>query len=60
MKRIPFETIQQVVFEAFVKAGMCERDAKICARVHRESSRDGISSHGLNRVARFIDYIGRG
>jgi 3-dehydro-L-gulonate 2-dehydrogenase len=60
MKRIPFATMQQVIFEAFVKAGMSERDAKICARVHTESTCDGISSHGVNRVARFVEYIGHG
>ena len=60
MARIPFETVQHVVTEAFVKAGMNEQEACICARVHTESSCDGIYSHGLNRVARFVDYLKRG
>lgn len=60
MTRIPFETMQQVVTDAFVKAGMNEADARICARVHTESSCDGIYSHGLNRVARFVDYLKKG
>ncbi len=60
MTRIPFETMQHVITEAFVKAGMNEQGASICARVHTESSCDGIYSHGLNRVARFIDYLKRG
>lgn len=60
MARIPFETVQQVIFEAFLKAGMGEHEARICATTHAESSRDGVYSHGLNRVPRFVDYIHRG
>jgi 3-dehydro-L-gulonate 2-dehydrogenase len=60
MGRVPFEMMCEVVREAFIKAGMNETDASICARIHSESSCDGIYSHGLNRVARFIDYIHRG
>ena len=60
MTRIPFETMQQVITEAFVRAGMNEHDALICARTHTESSCDGVYSHGLNWVARFVDYLQRG
>ena len=60
MARVPFDTMQQVVAEAFIKAGMNEQDANTCARIHTESSCDGIYSHGLNRVARFVDYLQRG
>lgn len=49
-------TIQQ----AFTIAGMPKEKAAICARVHSESSRDGVYSHGLNRVERFVEYIGKG
>jgi len=49
MARVPFETVQRVVTEAFVKAGMDVQGASVCARVHTESSCDGIYSHGLNR-----------
>ncbi len=60
MLRVPFATMQQVVAEALIKAGMNETDARTCARIHSESSCDGVYSHGLNRVARFVDYIQRG
>ncbi|MEO8411599.1 MAG: 3-dehydro-L-gulonate 2-dehydrogenase [Propionivibrio sp.] len=60
MTRIPFATMQQVVTEAFIRAGMNAQDAATCARIHTESSCDGIHSHGLNRVARFVDYLQRG
>lgn len=60
MARIPFETMQQVITEAYLKVGMSPADAEICARTHTEASCDGIYSHGLNRVARFVDYVKRG
>jgi len=52
--------MQAVIAEAFVNAGMNQVDASTCARIHAESSRDGVYSHGLNRVARFVDYVKRG
>jgi 3-dehydro-L-gulonate 2-dehydrogenase len=60
MTRIAFELMHDVVDEAFRAAGMNAADARPCARVHTESSCDGIYSHGLNRVARFVDYVRRG
>lgn len=60
MTRVPFETMCEVVTEAFVRAGMRPEDARECARIHTESSCDGVYSHGLNRVARFVDYLKRG
>lgn len=58
--RIPFEQMQQAIASAFVNAGMNEQDAQTCARIHTESSCDGVNSHGINRVARFVDYLQRG
>ncbi|MDR2113404.1 MAG: 3-dehydro-L-gulonate 2-dehydrogenase [Candidatus Accumulibacter sp.] len=60
MARVSFETVHEVITEAFIRAGMREEDARTCARVHTESSCDGVYSHGLNRVARFVDYLRRG
>ena len=59
MTRISFEEMKSTIRAAFVNAGMPEDKAEICARVHTESSRDGVYSHGLNRVERFVDYIGK-
>jgi len=58
--RIPFERMKAEIKRAMKKAGLSEEQAEICAQVHTESSRDGVYSHGLNRVSRFIDYVGRG
>ena len=58
--RIPFEVMKAEVKRVLVKVGMPEEKAEICARIHTETSRDGVYSHGLNRVARFVDYVKRG
>ncbi|WP_175841271.1 3-dehydro-L-gulonate 2-dehydrogenase [Burkholderia arboris] len=60
MIRIAFEEMQRAIHAALVNAGMRERDAEICARVHTESTCDGVNSHGINRVARFVDYLDKG
>lgn len=60
MKRISFEEMHVVIKKAFIKAGMPEEKADTCARIHTESSLDGVYSHGLNRVERFVDYIHKG
>jgi len=60
MTRISFEEMKATVKKAFILTGMLEDRAEICARIHTESSRDGVYSHGLNRVERFVDYIHKG
>ncbi|MEI8097846.1 MAG: 3-dehydro-L-gulonate 2-dehydrogenase [Sediminibacterium sp.] len=60
MTRISFDEMKATVKKAFILAGMPEDRAEICARIHTESSRDGVYSHGLNRVERFVDYIHKG
>ena len=52
--------MQATIEKAFVQAGMPSEKAAICAQIHTESSCDGVYSHGLNRVERFVEYIGRG
>jgi 3-dehydro-L-gulonate 2-dehydrogenase len=60
MTRISFDEMQSTIEQAFLIAGMPPEKAAICARIHTESSRDGVYSHGLNRVERFVDYIAKG
>jgi len=59
MTRIPFDEMKATIKSAFINAGMPEGKADTCAQIHTESSRDGVYSHGLNRVERFVDYIGK-
>jgi len=58
--RVSFDEMKKEIKKAFLKYGMSEEKAEICARVHTESSNDGIYSHGANRVARFVDYLKKG
>ncbi len=60
MTRITFDEMKSTIKSAFVTAGMPDEKADICAQIHTESSRDGVFSHGLNRVERFVDYIHKG
>jgi len=60
MALVSFAEMHDVITSAFLNAGMSEPEARQCAQIHTESTLDGVNSHGLNRVARFVDYIGRG
>ena len=57
---IPYEEMKSTIRQAMLKAGVPEDKAEICAEIHTASSADGVESHGLNRVPRFIDYLDRG
>jgi 3-dehydro-L-gulonate 2-dehydrogenase len=60
MKRIQFDVMKAEIKRVLISAGMTEAKADICAQIHTETSRDGIYSHGLNRVAQFVDYMKKG
>ncbi len=60
MVRVTFEQLRQVIERALVRVGVSPEDAALCARVHAESTRDGVVSHGIGRVPRLIDYLARG
>ena len=59
-KRIPFEILKKTIKQALLNAGLSEHQAEICSQIHSESSADGIESHGLNRIPRFVEYINKG
>lgn len=52
--------LKQTLYRALLRAGMQSVDAETCARIHTESTADGVHSHGINRVPRFIEYIHEG
>lgn len=58
--RVSFDEMKNEIERVFVKNGMSKEKAAICAKIHTESSCDGIYSHGSNRVPRFVDYIKKG
>ena len=58
--RIEFDKMQAEFCRVFEKAGMPANKAAVCARVHAQTSRDGVYSHGAGRVTRFVDYLYKG
>ncbi|PAU78221.1 3-dehydro-L-gulonate 2-dehydrogenase [Halomonas salipaludis] len=60
MSRVPFDVMVQEVKRVLVKKGFDDDRAEECARLFAEASLDGVYSHGLNRVPRFVDYIVEG
>nr|WP_238947987.1 3-dehydro-L-gulonate 2-dehydrogenase [Clostridium sp. YIM B02569] len=60
MTRVSFETMKNEIKRVLLSVGMEEKKADICAQIHTESSADGVYSHGLNRVSRFVDYAKKG
>lgn len=58
--RISPKNMEKVLYELFVKYKFTNDKAKLLANVFTESTLDGISSHGINRVPLFIEYIKKG
>jgi 3-dehydro-L-gulonate 2-dehydrogenase len=58
--RVPFDEIHETLRRALTAAGMEGDRADLSARLFAEASRDGVSSHGLNRFPRFMRMIRRG
>ncbi len=58
--RIAFEEMKAVIRKVFLNAGLTEEQAELCARIHTESSADGVESHGANRVPRFAGLVRQG
>ena len=57
---MPFEQVKETIKKAFLNVGLTEEQAEECAKIHTQSSCDGVYSHGLNRVPRFCDYVKKG
>lgn len=58
--KIPYETVKETVYKVMKNLGLSDEKAEICATIHTQSSTDGVESHGLNRVARFAEYVRKG
>ena len=57
---VPVETLRAFVYQVFVKCGVPEEDAEICADVLITSDVRGIPSHGVNRLKMYYDRIKQG
>ncbi|MEM7574517.1 MAG: 3-dehydro-L-gulonate 2-dehydrogenase [Bacteroidota bacterium] len=58
--RILAENMRKLLYELFVKYKFPKEKAQLIASVFTESTLDGVSSHGINRVPLFIEYIEKG
>jgi 3-dehydro-L-gulonate 2-dehydrogenase len=58
--RVPFDELYETLRRALLTTGMEPDRAALSARLFAEASRDGVSSHGLNRFPRFMRAIARG
>lgn len=54
------QEMQTVLATLFTKYNFPQEQAKTLARIHTESTIDGIYSHGINRIPVFIDYVKKG
>jgi len=57
---VPFEKLKATAKKAFLNLGLSEEQAETCAHIHASSSADGVESHGMNRIPRFAEYVGKG
>ena len=58
--RIPFAEVVSTLAALFVRLGFEPHRAEHCARLFAETTRDGVYSHGLERVPRFLAMIRNG
>ena len=55
--RVPYETLLTEIPRALARNGLSESRAEAIGRVLAESTRDGVNSHGLNRVRQIVRQI---
>ena len=60
MTRVSFDKMKEEITRVLLKKGFSLERAEECSQLYAEASLDGVYSHGLNRVPRFIDYIEKG
>jgi len=58
--RISFQQMKQTFLAILLKHGFDENKAATIAKVFAENSLDGVYTHGVNRFARFIEYVNEG
>lgn len=58
--RVPYNEVKETALKAFLNAGLSPEQAEACASIHCESSLEGVESHGLNRIPRFVTYVQKG
>lgn len=51
--------MEQTLYDIFIKYNFTQEKAKLLSEVFTENSLSGVTSHGINRVPLFIDYINK-
>ena len=57
---VPYADLHHTLRDVLVPLGMSVERADVCATLFADASRDGVSSHGLNRFPRFVRTIRNG
>ncbi|GAC1662049.1 MAG: 3-dehydro-L-gulonate 2-dehydrogenase [Candidatus Acidiferrum sp.] len=60
MLRVPYKELRDALLQPLLKLGLEPHRAVLCAQLFAEASRDGVSSHGLNRFPLFVSMIRNG
>lgn len=60
MKRIPFSDLQSTITTVLIRAGLSPERAARSATLFAETTRDGVYTHGLNRLPRMLAMIQNG
>lgn len=60
MTRVPYEEMKSEIKRILLSRKFTEERADQSATLFAQASLDGVYSHGLNRVPRFVDYIDKG
>ncbi|WP_300021648.1 3-dehydro-L-gulonate 2-dehydrogenase [uncultured Maribacter sp.] len=58
--RVSSKKMKSVLESLFQKHSFTKEQAFTLAKIHTESTLDGVNSHGVNRVPVFIDYVKKG
>jgi 3-dehydro-L-gulonate 2-dehydrogenase len=57
MTRVAYDELRHTLERVLLGLGLEGEDAALCARLFADASRDGVASHGLNRVPRFAQAV---
>lgn len=57
---IQFDEMQEILYRLFLKYSFNKDKAKLLAKTYSETTLDGVNSHGINRIAPFIEYVEKG
>ncbi len=60
MLRVAFSDLEAALVEVMLHLGLTEERARLCARLFAETTRDGVYTHGLNRLPSFVAAIRSG